>query len=896
MIAIHPQSEIQWVREQGGGKTWNLYRMQRADLPVPQWCAIPPSAFSRFLNDNQLSARLTETINHAYESGRPIESEVTSWIVQAPFSEEQTQELWVLRSMLPASIVSVRSSASDEDSSGHSFAGQHSSFLYVQSFESYLECIKRCWASAFTDRALTYRRQRQLPWKIEGLAVIIQEMVEATHSGVLFTCDPVQGHSRHYLLHAVQGIGEGYVSGALEPDAWELDAQTGSILKTDKGQRQEQWLRTEDAQTAPVPLPSELANTLALSHDSVNQLFLLGKQIESLYQRPMDIEWAMDAQGTIWLLQARPVTTEIESNQGLLHIWDNSNIVESYGGITLPLTFHFAHYMYHRVYIQFCEVLGVRIQEIRNMDSWLKNMLGLFYGRVYYNLLNWYRLTSILPGYRHNRTFMETMMGTSHHLETEIAERIQPPAFHGTWRGKLNRLISGIKFTWFHFRIQSIVDQFQAYFYKHYNQWVQLDFSGMPADRILSHYHDLERLMLWNWKAPIINDYLCMVHFGIFKKLTERWLSHLGENFHNDLLAGNGNLESAEPTKVLMALAGQVTRTPGLERFLLNTPDEQSLEALRQSPYTEFYAQVKDYMERYGFRCMSEMKLEQRDMHQRPALFFSFLKNMLRNHQVDVIKYETREKELRHQAEKHLQKELNGPKKWLYQWSLYHARQAVRNRENTRFCRTRIYGIVRRMFWAMGEDFASRGILQRDEDVFYLTLDELKGSLEGTNTIQDLPSLVRLRREEYQRYESIEPASRFTTRGPVYWHNPHQESPVNTPEPVEGVDLQGKGCCQGIVEGVVKVILHPDDNLELNGEILVCMRTDPGWIPLYPSLSGLLVERGGLLSHSAIVAREMGLPAIVGISQLTKTLKSGMRVRMDGEKGTIQILTPRETP
>jgi pyruvate,water dikinase len=290
---------------------------------------------------------------------------------------------------------------------------------------------------------------------------------------------------------------------------------------------------------------------------------------------------------------------------------------------------------------------------------------------------------------------------------------------------------------------------------------------------------------------------------------------------------------------------------------------------------------------------MSEMKLEQKDLHQDPSLLFAFLSNMLNTGQTDLHEYEKREKSIRINAEAQLAANISGVKKIIYHWSMNHARKAVRNRENTRFCRTRIYGVVRSMYYGIGADFTRRGIIDCKEDIFYLTLEELKGSLEGTNTILNLRLVIEVRKKEYELYKTITPDPRFHTRGPVYWNNRHWEEEDTSSDNGELLpnQLKGLGCCPGIVEGFVKVIMSPDDDLSLNGDILVAERTDPGWIPLYPSASALLVERGGALSHSAVVAREMGLPAVVSIKGLTKRLKTGMRVRLNGESGLIEILS-----
>jgi len=214
------------------------------------------------------------------------------------------------------------------------------------------------------------------------------------------------------------------------------------------------------------------------------------------------------------------------------------------------------------------------------------------------------------------------------------------------------------------------------------------------------------------------------------------------------------------------------------------------------------------------------------------------------------------------------------------------------NRENTRFCRTRVYGVVRLMYYTIGDKLATGGQIDTARDIFYLSLEEFEGLFEGTNTVMNLRSLIELRKAEYTKYEQGDaPDARFMTRGIVYYRNNHFPPAVEIDESdLAENQLKGLGCSPGVIEGEVKVIMGPEDDMELNNQILVTYRTDPGWIPLYPSAKGLLVERGGLLSHSAVVAREMGLPTVVSIKNLTKKIKTGDYIRFDGESGLIEIL------
>jgi pyruvate,water dikinase len=903
-MLITQNSTETYAKREAGGKGFNLYLLSRQNLPVPHWIVLGASLFRSYRAATGLEQKIADTVNQAKTQDlAQIASKVRELILATPFPKDVEQKAREAYRALNKPLIAVRSSAADEDSAQHSFAGQLSTFLYVRSEEEALRCLKECWASGYSERGLSYRIQNDMDLSIPiQVAVIFQEMVDSEKSGVLFTCDPIKKDGTRTTINSVYGVGEGLVSGLLDADTYLLDKKTHTLIQQELVSKKSKLVMNVQApeahqhaaepdNTHEVPVEESLREIASLSEQDLKALNELGAKVEKYYRFPQDIEWGMK-DGKLYLLQSRPVTTPIKNEEGLLYIWDNSNIVESYGGLTLPLTFTFARNAYHWVYVQFCEILLIPQKDIRKMDYFLRNMLGMFYGRVFYNILNWYKLTSILPGFKYNRSFMETMMGTQHSLQDEIADRIKPPGFTETFSSKVMRTISGLKFLWFHFTIQSMVDDFLEYFHTEYSKYRHIEYSKMPADEIWALYQEVEQKMLMRWHAPIVNDYLCMVHFGLLKKLTSKWLSHLGDGLQNDLLCGEGKLESAEPTRELIRMAAMISKDPTLKALLESTPAEDCMEALQQSSHNDFKARVARYIDLYGFRCMNEMKLEEKDLYQDPSFLFVCLKNYLRSGQTDLEGYEKREKEIRAAAEKKVHENLSGLKLMVYKWSLKNARLAVKNRENTRFCRTRIYGVARAMFHGIGKDFTARGIINTPEDIFYLQIDELAGALEGHLTVQEPKLLVELRKKQYEGYAATEPASRFMTRGPVYWMNEHtepeQEAEEDTNLPPN--TMKGVGCCPGIVEGTVKVILSPKDNLELNGEILVTLRTDPGWIPLYPSASALLVERGGLLSHSAIVAREMGLPTVVSLKGLTQKLKSGMRVRINGETGVINIL------
>ncbi len=881
------------IKREIGGKGYNISLLTREGFLIPKWVIISAGLFRDFREFNSLDKKINEQLiklkgNEKRIAISQISLSIREIILNSPFNKTTIIELKKAYKSINAKSIAVRSSGLEEDSVTYSFAGQFDTYLYINSEDEFLLAVKKCWASAFSERSLSYRIQKSLNLSCEKIemAIIIQEMIDADKSGVLFTSDPVQNDNLKMIVNAVYGVGEGLVSGKLEADTYILDKSTFNKIEETIVLKKTKLIKsTNGIGTKEIEVEKSKQNIPVLTNKELESLAKIVLNVEKIYKSSQDIEWAI-SEGKIYLLQTRPITSANMSD-GVLNIWDNSNIIESYGGLTLPLTFTFARYVYHQVYIQFCELLMVPAKEIRNMDYFLKNMLGLFYGRVYYNLLNWYKLTSILPGYKYNRSFMEMMMGTSKSLETEIAECTRPPVS----QSKIIKIFTGIKFLYYHFVIQEKIDEFLLYFQRIYGKYRKLDYSKMTADEILNVYRELENTLLREWKAPIINDFLCMVHFGILKKLTQKWLGHHSDSLQNDLLCGEGNLESAEPTRELIRMATFARKSPPLKRLILNTPNDNCLAILNQSTFHEFKKQVNRYIDLYGYRCMNEMKLEQKDLYQNPSFLFVCLKNYLRSNNLSLEAIDKREKDIRLGAENTVRKDLNGIKRLIYFWSLENARKAVKNRENTRFCRTRIYGVVRAWFYNIGRNFVERSIINQPEDIFYLELNEVLGSLEGTLTVQDLKGLINLRKQEYKRYENVELPNRFITRGPVYWMSKYlDQSKKETPAKSSSGILTGIGCSPGTIQGKVKVIHSSKDDMQLNGEILVTTRTDPGWIPLYPMISGLLVERGSLLSHSAIVAREMGIPTIVGIENLTQKLRNGMIVKMNGQNGIIEIL------
>jgi phosphohistidine swiveling domain-containing protein len=909
-----------------GGKAANLFALKDTGFPVPPFFVVTADCFRKFIGaDNRIVSLIQELSQQNKVPGlkgdEGLVAELQQAIIELKFDPELKQSLSNAFGELvtDGGRVAVRSSASDEDGADHSFAGMHDSFMDVPDFETVRSSIKQVWASAFNSRAIAYRIENSLDVGKIAVAVVIQKMIDARSSGVVFTTNPANERTDELVISSVWGAGEGLVSHGLAADTFTLKknalnratrAATGkettsqlSIDQLDSVVVEKEHQLAFDSHTGSglieIPVANGERKKPSLTNQQLLEIGTTAIGIENFYRRPQDIEFCFDDRGELFILQARPITriAEYGPAAGNRLTWDNANIVESYSGVTTPMTFSFIRRAYTIVYHCFAEVMGISEAKVHASRHVFENMLGLIRGRVYYNLQNWYRLIHLFPGFQYNAQFMESMMGLKEGLDLDDTE--PPPSFYRKYFVELPALIRLVTRTLMNFLwIRSIVNEFQSRFGECYSRWDKMDFTEMAPHELKSLYHEMEDALLWNWKAPIINDFYVMIYFGLLKKLCATWANDQTGALQNDLICGEGGIESAEPAKMLLRMACDANKQPELRNAIFVDPVENVPDLIRNDDRFEaFNSQMARYLELYGFRCMNELKLEEFSLRDRPYVVYQVLRNYLSladSSAIDVDAMNHREQQVRRDAEQRAYSEVGKgfhvlPRKWIFGRVLRNARLGVKNRENMRFARTRIYGVVRELIRALGQQLASEQIIEHREDIFYLTIDEVWDFIKGTAVTTSLGELASLRKSEFEAYRGLpDPDDRFETFGFVYHKNRFVNHNDDVVELAEG-QLRGTGCCPGQLTHTVRVLRNPHGNLSLSGEILVAERTDPGWVPLYPAVSGILIERGSVLSHSAVVAREMGIPTIVGIKGLLNHVQDGDTVTMDGAAGIVTL-------
>jgi len=893
---LKSNDDIQTLEQLAGGKATNMARLNQIGIPTPEWFCLSRTNFDQALT--QFDPELLKSGTHAL-----IETE----FLKLPINQDLRKKIETELKAFPAgSTFAVRSSGIGEDSAENSFAGQFSSYLHQKNLDQVIDSIKRCWASAFSDRAQAYRKERGISPEAFGMGVIIQRMVSADVAGVGFSRDPIHPLNRErMIISSVYGLGEGLVSGELDADHFYVNR---SDFKTEPHlvRKEHFYLKDDDGGIRKQEVPSEKQEVSSLSDSEIKTISRALIRLEETIGLPQDIEWVIE-NNHFYCVQTRPITNlppegffdpKIRGAQYIL--WDNSNITESYNGVTTPLTFSHISRAYRQVYLQFCEVMGVPKELIDRHETTFRNMLGLVRGRVYYNLRNWYQMIYLFPFSATSNSFMETMMGVKQGLKPEVAALFDftknPPNY--SFPRKIYILWMNL---WRIFKVKSIIQDFKQEFDRVYGAALKVDYPSLSLQELISSYDKLSQDLLFKWKAPIISDTRCMVFFGVLKSLTEKWIKE-NENpsLYNDLLSGEGDLPSTEPTRMLMRLARKIELgDKGRREYFVSTPTRKIITDLKEGAHPEIYQDFDHFISLYGFRCINELKLESTDLHEDPTFAMDAVLSFIRMRNIDIDGIMAREKETRERAEAVVKKNLSGIKYKFYMFILKHARRAVKDREDLRLLRTNIFGVCRRIFKALGVRLFELELIHEPMDVFYLSIDEIIAFQEGRSFEVSFKELASMRKRQFDEYrKSPQPPDRFVSEGAaglnfLYPSVLAQQDLLAGTEIVSDDPsiLLGTPCCPGVVEGIVRVVREAEDAEGLNGEIMVSERTDPGWVPLFPSTSGLLIERGSLLSHSAVVARELGIPTIVGVQGgLMKKLKSGMRVRMDAGKGEIKIL------
>ena len=722
----------------------------------------------------------------------------------------------------------VRSNFSSEDSGEHSFAGQFLTRLNVKR-EKVKEAVQEVFASYagsldYKEKANRGKAEYYLKQQGKAETVLIQEMLFPEKSGVLFTKNP-KGILSEMVVILGQGLGDKVVE----------DQENVLTYHYFPGE----CLYQEGQGTGP-----------GLEEDELKTLFRLGEKIEQLFQKPMDIEFAIE-KGKIYILQARAITT-LDMHLPA-RILDNSNISESFPGICLPLSESFAGEMYSGIFTS----LGRRFlgKRVSSYEAVFQRMVGGFSGRMYYEISSWYDILRLLPFSGKIIPVWQGMLGVSNE---EISFSKKKPSFFLKCR-------IALLFCYYFIVSQRKMKELDKFFQERYASYSKRVEEKEEAQELYRIFLEMKEDLLREWDITLMNDMVSFISTHLYGKKTAF------------------SLETMKPVRALSALKA-VARKHGLDS-------------------EEYRREKKSYISAYGDRIEGELKLETRTYRSNEELLDRWILDALETEETDYS-----EKDCEETSRMEKPSEQKQRKSFLYRL----AESSCNNREISRLHRTRCFGLMRRIVDKIGEKTIGF-------DVYYLSLDELKEFLFSG---KDFSLKIARERELRKAYERLPVLSRVKLLGKVdrdplageirvlsyaSFKGRSKKSSVPFSQEPKNFESKGKtdstprvffgrGVSKGIFRGEVLKIksLQEIRVAEAKGKILLSYSTDPGWFPYLDMASGLITERGSLLSHSAILARELEKPAVVNIPKIMEELQSGDIVEIDGDLGICSVIKQKE--
>ena len=685
---------------------------------------------------------------------------------------------------------------------------------------------------------------------IENLTETIRSCIESAFSPRVLEYAAKQGFARFIFDGSVivQQMFYGTASGVLfsedgygnfsiaQSDSWNNQVVEGQDATEYKISRAEVFAGTNSQR-----LPSHII-----------QLAQYAKQIESKLGSPVDIEWATK-DGQVQLLQFRPLTTK---QIDYVLDWDSTNISENYPGITLPLTYSVIRELYAGVYPAFLRLLGTSERKLRADTHAFDNMLGYLNGQVYYRISNWYALLKFLPG-KNNQQFFEAMLN--------------PVAKRGAKRQKPNLNLSNLIALTRFLILLANSERLSRKFKKRFASRLEFFSSYQPefvnAETLLAASKSVRDDLLTEWAVPILNDIKLMVFHGLLQK---SFFKEDQNEAYLEFLQGLTDRASIRPLVELTKL-GEYTAES------MRDHEAKTITELRNSEgWPALAARAATYIDEFSARTPNELKLETVRISDR-------IEDILG---LAISAYESGFKPL--EAKEGELPWPQGMPRWkrpLLRWVADNTRRAIDWRERFRFNRAQTFDLSRRSFDAIGKVFESEKVLDNRRDIYWLTKQEIDELVNGHAWTLDAKRIVKDRKTDFKAYEKLDMPLAVRGAGILA---PNALTKVG--ESSAGA-LHGKGVAPGVFTGEVIVTREFDPNLDVRGKILVVHHIDPGWTLLFTQAAGIVAERGNALSHAAIIAREIGIPAIVAVERATAELKSGDVITINGILGTISSET-----
>jgi phosphohistidine swiveling domain-containing protein len=581
---------------------------------------------------------------------------------------------------------------------------------------------------------------------------------------------------------------------------------------------------------------TKLISEPSLSKTHLQRVVELGQSLEKFFDSPQDVEWCFSGD-TLYVLQSRPITRTLEL--GELYHYDSANIAESYSGIVLPLTQSFARKVYEYVYKDLLTHSGISKSLVEKHSYLFENLLAFHYGRMYYTMNYWYKMAEFAPGYKRNKENFETMITSNVRAKTKTT--LRPSLFLLL----LYPWIIVFKVLTFDY----VCAQFSKRVTEHLASLRDSDFSNLEYAESLGLFETINKDLLRKWYITVENDFFVMSFLGLLKKRLP------GEELQRALVFPS---KATEQVEALRTLSRQLHSDPRVWDAVHNHDASAFTQALSRNTHAK--SALDTYVHTFGGRFASELKLESVGIDEDISKLFP----LLNAYQEVPIKRE-------------VSATATSSYPLVTRLLLNRFKKYAGRREEFRLLRSNTFAMARKLFLHIGHLLKEEGALEESGDVFYLTLEEILSADTSTHT--EFRSRVDERKERFKLYEDKELPAFFSARGTNMPNLKDARTPLN--------ELSGRPASPGVVTGRVRIFKEFFVPSPIDFDILVTSHTDPGWTSLIALSKGLIIEHGGVLSHASIVARELGVPAVIGATGAMRALRNGDLVTIDGATGTI---------
>lgn len=852
-----------------GGKGLNLGILSKVDgIHVPEGFCVTTVGYQKAIAQNvtyhalldQLTLLNAEDRGQIAEISRKIRQTVMEEEIPSDVVEAVTESLSRLGE---EHAYAVRSSATAEDLPHASFAGQQDTYLNIIGIEAILRHIRKCWASLFTDRAVIYRIQNGFDHRQVYLSVIVQRMVYPQASGILFTADPMTSNRKVLSIDASFGLGEALVSGLVSADGYKV--REGKILDKRIATKTVAIYGRIDGGTETRQIDPNQQKTQTLTDEQILELARIGKQIEAYFGEAQDIEWCL-VNDTFHIVQSRPITTLFpipEANDQGNHVYVSVGHQQMMTDPIKPLGLAF--YLLTtpapmrkaggRLFVDVTPMLAspagreTILNTLGQSDPLIKDALVTIIERGDFIKLIPEVKKEPIPSPSHNATSSAGVQAPSEPDPSMVSDLIKQSQ-------------TSIEVLKQHIQTKSGVDLF---------------------DFILKDIQELKRILFDPQSSAVI-----MAAMNASAWINENMHKWLGEKNAADTLSQSvpGNITS-EMGLALLDVADAIRPYPEVIEYLQQVKEDDFRDELLQLEGGQETKEAIDaFLDKYGMRCAGEIDITRTRWSEKPITLVPLIVANIKNFEPHESrrKFEQgrqealeKEQELLHR----LRQLPDGEQKAREtKQRIDHIRIFSGYREYPKYSMVNRYFVYKQALLKEADRLVQAGVIHDKEDIYYLSFEELH---EAVRTSKLDGQIISKRKDEYRFYEKLSPPRVITSDGEIIAGEYKRE---NLPaEAIAGLPVSS-----GMIEGRARVILNMEDADLEEGDILVTAFTDPSWTPLFLSIKGLVTEVGGLMTHGAVIAREYGLPAVVGVEHATKLIKDGQRIRVHGTEGYIEIL------